>query len=73
MTECSERPEDTKQCTKCQETKKSSEFPKSSRFKSGFNSKCKCCLNTSAKTWREENPKNLKAEEKNITGKMLIK
>jgi hypothetical protein len=64
MTECSDRPEDTKQCNKCQETKKFSEFPKSSRFKSGFNSQCKCCLNTSAKKWREENPEKFKSQRK---------
>lgn len=64
MTECSERPQDTKSCSKCQEEKSLSDFPKSSRFKSGFNSQCKLCLNTAAKKWREENPEKFKSQRK---------
>lgn len=64
MTECSERSNDTKQCTKCQAEKPLNDFPKSSRFKSGFNSQCKCCLNSSAKKWRDENPEKFKNQRK---------
>jgi len=64
MTECSERPQDTKSCTKCQEEKPLNEFPKSSRFKSGFNSQCKYCLNTASKKWRDENSEDFKNRRK---------
>ena len=64
MTECSEQSNDTKQCTKCQAEKPLNDFPKSSRFKSGFNSRCKCCLNTASKKWRDENSEDFKNRRK---------
>ncbi len=62
MTECSDHPK--KECSKCKVSKILSEFPKNSRFKSGFNPQCKNCLNSTAKAWRENNPDKFKATRK---------
>ena len=59
MTECSDQ---SKACTKCKEVKSLTEFPKSSRSKSGYNAQCKCCLNSTAKAWRLANPDLRKAQ-----------
>jgi hypothetical protein len=59
MTECSDHPE--KECSKCKVSKILSEFPKSTRFKSGFNSQCKeCCCKYQAHL-RETRPEIYKA------------
>lgn len=44
-----------KQCTKCKDNKELSEFPRSKRYKSGYNSQCKLCVNAHNKTYRDEN------------------
>lgn len=62
MQECSDHPQ--KECNKCKLLKLLSEFPKSSRYKSGLNPQCKICLNTKAKEWRDNNPYLRKAQSK---------
>lgn len=42
-----------KECTKCNELKELSEFPKSSKRPDGYNSICKVCVNLHAKQYRE--------------------
>lgn len=59
MQECSDQ---SKSCSKCGNIKSLTEFPKSSRYKSGLNPQCKCCLNTTAKAWRVNNPVLRKAQ-----------
>lgn len=44
-----------KKCTKCRINKALSEFPKNSRFQSGYNSRCKGCVNLYNKECRERN------------------
>ena len=61
MTECSDQ---SKACTKCEEVKSLTEFPKSSRYKSGYNAQCKCCLNSTAKAWRDSNSETFKETRK---------
>lgn len=61
MTECSDQ---SKPCTKCGIVKTLPEFPKSSRYKSGYNTQCKKCLNSKAKNWRDSNPEKFKATRK---------
>lgn len=62
MTECSEHPE--KACSKCGAIKSLTEFPKSSREKSGYLAQCKCCVNSKAKEWRDNNPEKFKSQRK---------
>ena len=61
MTECSDQ---SKACTKCDIVKSLTEFPKSSRYKSGYNAQCKCCLNTQYKSWRNSNLETVKVTRK---------
>lgn len=61
MTECSDQ---SKSCSKCNEIKPLTKFPKSSRYKSGYNAQCKYCLNSTAKNWRDNNPELRKAQSK---------
>jgi len=44
-----------KQCTKCKINKILEDFPKSKRFKSGYNSICKICCNLINKKYRNDN------------------
>lgn len=47
MTTCSE-----KICSSCKETKLLTLFPKNKNFKTGYNSRCKVCINKINKGWR---------------------
>ena len=70
MTECSDQ---SKACTKCKVVKSLTEFPKSSRYKGGYNAQCKCCLNTTAKRWRDSNSQAFKARRKKYYDKNIEK
>ena len=61
MTECSDQ---SKACTKCKLVKSLAEFPKNSRYKSGYNSQCKLCSNSTSKKWRDSNPEKFKSTRK---------
>lgn len=44
-----------KVCSKCKESKPTSEFYSSKRFKDGTRKECKCCEKARANKWRDEN------------------
>ena len=46
----------TKTCTKCGETKATTEFYKNKGNKDGIRNDCKCCKNKTVATWQEANP-----------------
>lgn len=63
-----------KQCTKCKVLKELSGFPKNARFKSGYNSICKSCINSINKTYREENSESFnKMRKVNYQSNILLR
>jgi len=53
-----------KKCTKCGENKKSEEFGKDKRLKSGLKSFCKSCHYKMTLNWRKQNPNAVKKTRK---------
>lgn len=53
-----------KTCTKCGEEKYLEDFPKSKSYKSGYLAKCKSCVNSHNKAYRDSNPDWLKENRK---------
>lgn len=53
-----------KTCTKCGETKPTTEFHKQSDGRDGLRCDCKSCRKAWGKAWREANPERIKAQKK---------
>ena len=53
-----------KECSKCKVSKDFSNFPKSNRYKSGFNSICKICVNEINRQYRNKNIESFKKSRK---------
>jgi hypothetical protein len=54
----------TKVCSKCKQTKSTTEFNKNHRCKDGWNNLCKICVNTRNKEWNKNNPEKTKENNK---------
>ena len=53
-----------KRCTKCEDDRELINFPKNNRYKSGYNSICKICMNDINKIYRDDNIENIKKNRK---------
>ena len=66
----------TKTCTKCKETKATTEFQKNKNHKDGLQYRCKSCQNAAVATYEEADPDRTKAQrkigKKNFFGKMTV-
>ena len=54
----------SKQCTKCGETKPFDSFCKNKRGKHGLNARCRDCMNAAGKAWYEKNRERSNAKSK---------
>jgi len=59
-----------KKCSRCGKVKSIEAFYKHKRYKNGYCSRCKVCMNEINKIWRENNPEYYKEYSKNNLGKV---
>jgi len=62
-----------KKCSKCQIEKELSLFPKNKRFKSGFNSICKLCINMHNASYRKNNKEKFNQQRRSNYQKNIYK